>query len=244
MATAKTTTKKAAKVSKRKSTSAKKTKTTKTKISKTQKKAVKTTVEVKPEIKREKVVTSRTRRMAEKAKIRASIPAVDAPEMGKVRITDVSGVVYEAAEFERMAQMYDATIKDIREGEIVNGIILGVTRDDVIVDVGFKSEGIISVHEFVGETDIKVGDPIDVYLEQIEDSNGQLILSKQKADFMRVWDEIREIHDSGDTIEGRIVRRIKGGLVVDVKGVDAFLPGSQVALRQVPDSDALLNQMM
>ncbi|MEW5995705.1 MAG: 30S ribosomal protein S1, partial [Candidatus Zixiibacteriota bacterium] len=128
--------------------------------------------------------------------------------------------------------------------EVVSGKVVGVTRDDVIVDVGFKSEGIIPIGEFGSELNIKVGDPIDVYLEQIEDSNGQLILSKQKADFMRVWDKIREAHDAGDTIEGIVARRIKGGLVVDIMGVDAFLPGSQVALRQIPDFDALIGEEM
>src|SRR5262249_21423974 len=82
------------------------------------------------------------------------------------------------------------------------------------------------------------------FLEQIEDSNGELILSKQKADFMRVWDRIREVHDSGQSIEGKVARRIKGGVVVDIMGVDAFLPGSQISLRQVPDFDALIGQMM
>ncbi|UCD65220.1 MAG: 30S ribosomal protein S1 [Candidatus Zixiibacteriota bacterium] len=159
-----------------------------------------------------------------------------------MRITDVSSVVYDDPEYKSMVDMYDSTIKDIKEGEIVNGTVLGVTRDDVIVDVGFKSEGIIPIGEFPTPLNVKVGDAIDVYLEQIEDANGQLILSKQKADFMRVWDKIREIHDSGEEVTGSVVRRIKGGLVVDVMGVDAFLPGSQVALRQVPDFDALINQ--
>ncbi|UCE25874.1 MAG: 30S ribosomal protein S1 [Candidatus Zixiibacteriota bacterium] len=161
-----------------------------------------------------------------------------------MRITDVSGVIYDDPEYKSMVDMYDSTIKDIREGEIVSGTVLGVTRDDVIVDVGFKSEGIIPLNEFPTPLNVKVGDPIDVYLEQIEDANGQLILSKQKADFMRVWDRIREMHDSGEEVTGTVVRRIKGGLVVDVMGVDAFLPGSQVALRQVPDFDALINQEM
>ncbi|MFQ5453751.1 MAG: 30S ribosomal protein S1, partial [Candidatus Zixiibacteriota bacterium] len=105
-------------------------------------------------------------------------------------------------------------------------------------------EGIIPIHEFPTPLNIKVGDSIEVFLEQIEDSNGQLILSKQKADFMRVWEHIREIHDSGEMVEGQITRRIKGGMVCDIMGVEAFLPGSQVALRQVPDFDALINQNM
>ena len=238
----KTTTTTAAKTSKRKASTSKKTKVTKTKLTKTE-----TVVEVKAAVETEvkkQVVTSRHKRMAVKAKERAAMPKVEAPIIDKVRITDVSGVVYDEEEYNKMVEMYDATIRDIREGEIVSGTILGVTRDDVIVDVGFKSEGIIPVAEFVDTDEIKVGDPIDVFLEQIEDSHGQLILSKQKADFMRVWDQIREFHDSGEKVEGNVVRRIKGGLVVDVMGVDAFLPGSQVALRQVPDFDALINQTM
>jgi len=135
-------------------------------------------------------------------------------------------------------------LQDIREGEVINGTVLGVTRDDVIVDVGFKSEGIIPIMEFPEPINIKVGEKIQVYLDAIEDSDGQLVLSKQKADFMRVWDRIKECHDSGQTVQGKIVRRIKGGMVVDLFGVEAFLPGSQIALRQVPDFDALVNQMM
>ena len=235
---------KVAKVSKRKATTAKKTKKTKTKITKNRAQFKAVPTEVKQKQKTEIIVTARRKRVAEKAKMRATMPSTPLPEVNRVRLTDVSGVVYDDPEYQRMSAMYESTIKDIKEGEIVNGTVLGVTRDDVIVDVGFKSEGIISISEFPAPLNIKVGDPIEVYLEQIEDSNGQLILSKQKADFMRVWEQIREKHDSGETIEGRISRRIKGGLVVDIMGVDAFLPGSQVALRQVPDFDALLNQTM
>ncbi len=245
MAEAKT--KPAAKVSKRKAVTAKKTKKVKTKLVKTDvETAVQTVVEQEKE-KRERVLTSRHKRMVEKAKVRASMPEAapaPQPDVEAVRITDVAGVVYDAEEYQKMVNMYDATIRDIKEGEVVQGTVIGVTRDDVIVDVGFKSEGIIPITEFTQPLNIKVGDEIEVFLEQIEDSNGQLILSKQKADFMRVWEKIREVHDSGDTIEGTVARRIKGGLVVDIMGVDAFLPGSQVALRQVPDFDALIGQQM
>lgn len=242
MAEAKTTTK-ATRISKRKATTGKKSKKTKTKLSKTENVVeVKQTVDA--DVISEKVSTARHKRVAAKAKGKASIPVAELPEIGKMRLTDVSGVVYEKPDYDAMVAMYDSTIQDIKEGEIVTGTILGLSRDDVIVDVGFKSEGIIPMEEFTTEAEIKVGDSIEVFLEQIEDSNGQLILSKQKADFMRVWDQIREIHDSGDVVVGKIIRRIKGGLVVDVMGVDAFLPGSQVALRQVPDFDALLNHDM
>ena len=151
---------------------------------------------------------------------------------------------YSPDEMQRMMSMYEGTLQDIKEGEVINGTVLGVTRDDVIVDVGFKSEGIIPIAEFPEPINIKVGEKIQVYLDAIEDSDGQLVLSKMKADFMRVWDRIKECHDSGQTVQGRIVRRIKGGMVVDLFSVEAFLPGSQIALRQVPDFDALVNQMM
>jgi small subunit ribosomal protein S1 len=171
----------------------------------------------------------------------------------KVRKMDVEPVLsaedietqeYTPEEFQNMMAMYEGTLQDIKEGEVVHGTVLGVTRDDIIVDVGFKSEGIIPINEFTEPINIKVGDKIQVYLDAIEDSDGQLVLSKQKADFMRVWDRIKECHDGGQTVQGRIVRRIKGGMVVDLFGVEAFLPGSQIALRQVPDFDALINQMM
>ncbi|MFH1686887.1 MAG: 30S ribosomal protein S1 [bacterium] len=234
------------KVSKRKAGAAKKTVKVKTKLTRTA-----TVVDPAAQLllerqQEERVLTQRHRRVQEKAKIRAAMPTVhdDVDEIKAVKITDVSGVVYEPEEWQAMVDMYDSTIKAIKEGEVVTGTVMGVGRDDVIVDVGFKSEGIIPIHEFPAPLNIAVGDIIEVFLEQIEDSNGQLILSKQKADFMRVWDNIRDVHDSGEQMEGTVVRRIKGGLVVDIMGVDAFLPGSQVALRQVPDFDALINQPM
>ena len=238
-----------AKTSKRKAASAKKS--TKIKTKKVDTTAVEVDVETSPDdavITAEKVVTSRQQRMITRAEGRAAAYVAPEPsvveEIAAVRITDVAGVVYDAPEYQQMIDMYETTLTSIKEGEICKGIVMAVTRDDVIVDVGFKSEGIIPMDEFPRPVNIKVGDEIDVYLEQIEDINGQLILSKQKADFMRVWDNIREIHDSGLPVEGRVARRIKGGLVVDVLGVDAFLPGSQVALRQVPDFDALINKNM
>ena len=151
---------------------------------------------------------------------------------------------YSTDEFEQYLKMYEPTLRDIQEGEIVKGKVMGVTKEDVIVDVGFKSEGIIPIAEFPEPINIKVGDEIEVYLDAIEDQDGQLVLSKQKADFVRVWDRVKDAHDKGELVDGRILRRIKGGMVVDLMGVDAFLPGSQIALRQVPDFDALLGQIM
>ncbi len=194
---------------------------------------------------RELQVTSRQQRLKEKAQKRIETVAPDdIATIASMRLTDIESKQYSDMEYKSLLEMYEGTIKDIKEGEIVNGTVLGVTKDDVIVDVGFKSEGIIPISEFTEPINISVGEKIDVYLEEFEDQNGQLILSKQKADFMRVWENIREAHDSGNLIAGKLVRRIKGGVVVDIMGVDAFLPGSQISLRQVPDFDALIGQTM
>lgn len=233
-------------LTKRKASSAKKTKSKKVKLVKANE-VEEVKVSTEEESSQEKVVTARTTRLAEKAVARKeredtfvdNIRVVEA-----MKLTEIDSREYSEDEYTQLLEMYDSTIKDIKEGEIVSGTVLGVSKDDVIVDVGFKSEGIIPLHEFPEPINIAVGDRIDVFLEQIEDSNGQLILSKQKADFMMVWDRIRDIHDAGDLVNGRIVRRIKGGVVVDIMGVDAFLPGSQIALRQVPDFDALIGSMM
>jgi small subunit ribosomal protein S1 len=149
---------------------------------------------------------------------------------------------YSPDEFDQLLEMYENTLHDIQEGEIIKGKVMGVTKEDVIVDVGFKSEGIISMSEFPEPVNIKVGDEIEVFLDAIEDQDGQLVLSKQKADFVRVWEKVRESHDKGELIEGKITRRIKGGMVVDLLGVDAFLPGSQIALKQISNFDALLGK--
>jgi small subunit ribosomal protein S1 len=188
--------------------------------------------------------TDRKRRVLEKASRRTDTRELEIQTVEAIKQTDLDDEEYSPKQYQHFLDMYNETLQDIKEGEIIKGLVLDITREDVIVDVGFKSEGIISLEEFSEPINIKVGDNIEVYLESVEDQNGQLILSKQKADFMRVWDRIREAHDAGELVEGRLMRRIKGGIVVDLFGVDAFLPGSQIALRQVPDFDELIGQTL
>jgi small subunit ribosomal protein S1 len=107
---------------------------------------------------------------------------------------------------------------------------------------GFQERGIISLSEFADPSSIKVGDILEVFLEKMENQDGLVVLSKQRADFVRVWDRVKEAHDSSQVVEGRLIKKIKGGVVVDLYGVEAFLPGSQIALRQVQNVDALLGQ--
>src|SRR5438094_3439102 len=143
---------------------------------------------------------------------------------------------------QQMFGAYEESMRSIGEGEIVRGTVLSIDDKDVLVDVGFKSEGIISLAEFSDPSSIKVGDILEVFLEKMENQDGLVVLSKQRADFVRVWDRVKEAHDSGQVVEGRLIRKIKGGVVVDLYGVEAFLPGSQIALRQVQNVDALLGQ--
>lgn len=155
---------------------------------------------------------------------------------------DASGSDYTIEERRAMLERMEETMSELKDGELIKGRILRINKDEVVVDIGFKSEGIVSKEEFTEE--IEVGQEIEVFLEQLEDEHGQVVVSKRKADFMRVWNNIRDSYETGALVEGIIKRRIKGGMVVDVMGVDAFLPGSQIALRQVPDFDALLGKKM
>ena len=140
--------------------------------------------------------------------------------------------------------LYEQSMQDLEEGEIVRGRVLKIDDKEVTVDVGFKSEGVIPVEEFPDLEGVKVGDEIEVFLEKTENQDGLVVLSKQRADFVKVWDRVKSAADKGELVEGRLVRKIKGGVVVDLYGVEAFLPGSQIALRQVQNVDALINQSM
>jgi len=188
---------------------------------------------------------SRLVKKASEAVHKPHLPEEEAIEtVDSIKLTDLDESDYSSEEYDELMKMYEETLSDLREGEIIQGKVLGVTRDDVIVDVGFKSEGIIPISEFTPPVNIQVGDEIEVFLDAFEDQYGQLVLSKRKADFLRVWDRIRGSYESGELVPGRVSRRIKGGLVVDLFGVDAFLPGSQVALRQVPNFDELVGKRM
>src|ERR1043166_4234129 len=149
---------------------------------------------------------------------------------------------YSSDEIAKMTELYEGTLSNIEEGEIVKSKVLRVTDAAVILDVGFKSEGAVPIDEFKDPKSLKEGDIIEVFLEHLEDQEGAVVLSKKKADFMRVWERIREAHEKDEAVSGTLVKKIKGGVVVDLMGVDAFLPGSQIALRRVPNIDELLGQ--
>ncbi len=157
---------------------------------------------------------------------------------------DLDELGYTRDEYEQMAEMYESTLRSITEGELVKGLVLAVTDNEVLLDIGFKSEGRVALDEFPEPDTIKPGDEISVLLEATEDQDGEVRVSKRKADFLQVWDKIKEAHDEQSIVEGTPKRRIKGGLKVDLFGVEAFLPGSQVALRRIPNLEELLGQKL
>ncbi len=136
---------------------------------------------------------------------------------------------------------YLSTFSEINEREIVTGRVIGMNEKEILIDIGFKSEGVIHRDEFTEDNLPEVGEKLDVYLERMEDESGKTVLSKEKADFLRRWTELRNHHETGEIISGRIIRRIKGGMIVDLNGVQAFLPGSQIDVRPVKDFDKYIN---
>src|SRR5258705_13433316 len=143
---------------------------------------------------------------------------------------------------ESMEYWFSRGVSDVEEGEVVRGRVVEVRDSEILVDIGYKSEGTIPIEEFRHAGSLpKVGEEIEVYLESKEDNEGLIVLSKDKADKIKVWDQISKAHDSGTPVEGRVVEVVKGGLAVDVGG-RAFLPGSQVALRPVKNLGSMMGQ--
>ncbi len=141
-----------------------------------------------------------------------------------------------------MSELYNSTLKDIKEGEIVKGTIVTVTNKEVVVDIGFKSEGFVSIEEFRDREEIAVGQQIDVLIESIEDEDGRLILSRAKAEKMKGWQQIMDDVNEGDLIEGRVIKQVKGGYIVDVQSVEAFLPLSLSSFRGLSTEEIMTNR--
>ncbi len=143
---------------------------------------------------------------------------------------------------ETFEKLTDNTILNIKEDELVTGRIVDINKDEVFVDIGFKSLGVVPRAELLNAETLQVGDNIDVFIESIEDSEGKLILSRRRADFMRIWEDILALYEKQEIVKVKILRRIKGGMVVDLLGIEAFLPGSQIDVRPVRDFDQWVGQ--
>ncbi len=151
---------------------------------------------------------------------------------------------YDEEEFSNMLKLYEKTFSVIKENEVVKGRIVAIHGEDVLIDIGSKSDGRVSINDFASPEELIVGNTIEVFLEKIEDKEGQLVLSKKKADSIKTWERIVDSQKNGTVVKGKCLRRIKGGFVVDLNGLTAFLPGSQIDTKPIRDYDEYVGKMM
>lgn len=154
------------------------------------------------------------------------------------------GEDYSEEERKKLEDLIEGTLTTVSEKEVVEGVVVGITDRDVILNIGFKSDGLVPLNEFRDFPDMKIGDKVEVYLEEQENSQGQLILSRRKAKIVQAWENIQASFEDDKVIDGFVKRRTKGGLIVDIFGVEAFLPGSQIDVKPIRDFDIFVNKKM
>ena len=161
-----------------------------------------------------------------------------------IKTKDFVAKDYSEEEFKKYIELYEKTFNVIKENEIAKGKVVAISGNDVLIDIGFKSDGRVSIDEFPDPDNIKIGDEVEIFVEKIEDREGQLVLSRKRADIIRNWEKITAAKENDTIIQGKCVRRIKGGFVVDLGGINAFLPGSQIDTKPIRDYDVFVNKMM
>ncbi|MCX2742591.1 30S ribosomal protein S1 [Mangrovivirga sp. M17] len=154
------------------------------------------------------------------------------------------GDSYSEKERAEMEKLYDQTLNEVTEKEVVEGTVVDFNDRDVVLNIGFKSDGLVSASEFRDVPDLKVGQKIEVFVEEKENANGQLVLSRRKAKIVKAWEKIQSALDNDEVIEGTVKRRTKGGLIVDIYGIEAFLPGSQIDVKPIRDFDVFVGKQM
>lgn len=154
------------------------------------------------------------------------------------------GEDYSDEERKKLEALIEGTLTTVHEKEVVEGLVVGITDRDVILNIGFKSDGLVPLNEFRDLPDLKIGDTVEVYLEEQENTQGQLILSRRKAKIVQAWQNIQASFEDDKVIDGFVKRRTKGGLIVDIFGVEAFLPGSQIDVKPIRDFDVFVNKKM
>jgi small subunit ribosomal protein S1 len=152
--------------------------------------------------------------------------------------------LYATEERTRLENIYDNTLSTIQENEVIDGTVVHIGKREVVVNIGYKSEGVISANEFRYNPELKAGDTVEVFVENMEDLGGQLILSHKKAKALRSWERVNHAHDHDEVIKGFIKCRTKGGMIVDVFGIEAFLPGSQIDVKPIRDYDLFVGKTM
>ena len=152
--------------------------------------------------------------------------------------------VYSDDELEQYTEQYESTLTTVFENEIVKGKVTSINDGDVVLDINFKSDGLVSLSEFRDNPDLSVGDEVDVYVEQQEDARGQLVLSRRKAKLLRAWENIVDSYENGTVIKGTVISKTKGGLIADCGGLETFLPGSQIDIKPIIDYDSYVGKTM
>ena len=150
----------------------------------------------------------------------------------------------EAGSKEETLAKYEQTLSKVTENEVVEGVVTSINKREVVVNIGAKSEGVISAPEFRYNPDLKVGDKVEVLVESAEDRKGQLVISHKKARQLKSWDMVNAAYESGEVVKGYVKTRTKGGMIVDVFGIEAFLPGSQIDIRPIKDYDVFVDTTM
>ncbi len=176
--------------------------------------------------------------------IKKALNASVAPEEFDWAAFESEDKVYGSADRKAIAEAYDQTLSKIVENEVVEGVVTAINKREVVVNIGAKSEGVIQAPEFRYNPDLKVGDKVEVLVESAEDRKGQLILSHKKARALKSWDRVNDACNNGEIVKGFIKTRTKGGMIVDVFGIEAFLPGSQIDIKPIRDYDAYVSQTM
>lgn len=179
----------------------------------------------------------------QKTKVKAKETSAEPEEFDWASL-EVGLDAYSVKERDKLANLYNDTLNTVSEKEVLEGTVISLNKREVVVDIGYKSDGIVSVNEFRYNPDLKVGDKVDVYIESLEDKRGQMILSHKQARSTRSWDRVNEALEKDEIIKGYIKCRTKGGMIVDVFGIEAFLPGSQIDVKPIRDYDVFVGKTM
>ncbi len=159
-------------------------------------------------------------------------------------LTNKQGITYSSEQREQYREQYESTLTSVIENEIVKGRVTAINDGDVVLDINYKSDGLVPLSEFRDNPDLTVGDDVEVYVEQQEDARGQLVLSRRKAKLLRAWESIVDSYENGTVIKGTVISKTKGGLIVDCSGLETFLPGSQIDIKPIIDYDSYVGKTM
>jgi small subunit ribosomal protein S1 len=211
---------------------------------KTEEVVAKEKTEAAPETNEEVATEEKTEVVAEKKPKTKNKETSAEPEEFDWASLEVGLDAYTESERDKLANLYNDTLNTVSEKEVLSGTVISLNKREVVVDIGYKSDGIVSVNEFRYNPELKVGDKVDVYIESLEDKRGQMILSHKQARATRSWERVNEALDKDEIIKGYIKCRTKGGMIVDVFGIEAFLPGSQIDVKPIRDYDVFVGKTM